>query len=94
MSGSVWVVQPKRRASREKWVSTVIPGIPNAFPSTTLAVLRPTPGSVTRSRSRFGTSPPNRSQRAWPTPMMAVVLARKKPVEPMIFSMSSRLAEA
>ena len=34
------------------WVSTVMPGMPNALPSTTLAVLRPTPGSVTRSLRR------------------------------------------
>ena len=46
LTGSVWVVQPKRRASRPKWVSTVMPGMPKALPSTTLAVLRPTPGSV------------------------------------------------
>ena len=58
LTGSVSSVQPKRRASRPKWVSTVIPGMPNALPSTTLAVLRPTPGSSTRSVRRGGTSPP------------------------------------
>ena len=54
LTGSVLVVQPKRRTSRPKWVSTVMPGTPKALPSTTLAVLRPTPGSVTRSSSRAG----------------------------------------
>ena len=49
LTGSVSVVQPKRRTSRPKWVSTVMPGTPKALPSTTLAVLRPTPGSVTSS---------------------------------------------
>ena len=57
-TGSSSWVQPSRRASRPKWVSTVMPGTPKALPSTTFAVLRPTPGSVTRSRSRLGTSPP------------------------------------
>ena len=51
-TGSSDSVQPKRRASRPKCVSTVIPGMPKALPSTTLAVFRPTPGSVTRSSSR------------------------------------------
>ena len=40
------------------------PGTPKATPRTTLAVLRPTPGNVTRSSMRFGTSPPNRSTSA------------------------------
>ena len=51
-TGSTLVVQPNRRASRPKWVSTVMPGMPKALPSTTLAVFRPTPGRVTRSFSR------------------------------------------
>ena len=54
-------VQPNRRARRPRCVSTVMPGTPNALPSTTFAVLRPTPGSVTRSSSRPGTSPSYRS---------------------------------
>ena len=37
LTGSVSVVQPNRRASLPTWVSTVIPGTPNALPSTTLA---------------------------------------------------------
>ena len=51
LTGSGPSVQPNRRASRPKCVSTVMPGMPKALPSTTLAVLRPTPGSVTRSSS-------------------------------------------
>ena len=49
LTGSRSVVHAQRRTSRSKCVSTVMPGTPNALPSTTLAVLRPTPGSVTRS---------------------------------------------
>src|SRR5215471_12584564 len=56
LTGSVCVVQPNRVASRAKWVSTVMPGTPNALPSTTFAVFLPTPGSVTRSFRRRGTS--------------------------------------
>ena len=37
-----------------------MPGVSNAWPRTTFAVLRPTPGSVTRSSSVAGTSPPKR----------------------------------
>ncbi len=66
LTGSSCSVQPKRRASRPKCVSTVMPGTPKALPSTTFAVLRPTPGSVTRSFSRPGTSPSKRSTSAAP----------------------------
>ena len=53
-SGARWDVSPNLRASRLTWVSTTIPdAIPNAVPSTTFAVLRPTPESAVRaSRSR------------------------------------------
>ena len=47
----------------------MIPGTPKALPRTTLAVLRPTPGSVTRSSSLPGTSPSNRSTSAAPRPI-------------------------
>ena len=79
LTGSVSVVQPKRRASQPKCVSTVMPGMPKALPSTTLAVLRPTPGRVTRSFSRGGTSPPNRSHSAWPSPIRRVRLGAVEP---------------
>ena len=87
------VVQPNRRDSRPKCVSTVMPGMPNALPSTTFAVLRPTPGSVTSSSSVLGTSPPNRSHSAGPGPS-GLVLAWKNPVDLRIFSSSSRSAAA
>src|SRR5665647_3763845 len=64
LTGSSSEVEPKRLAKRPTCVSTVIPGTPKALPSTTFAVLRPTPGRVTRSLSRGDTSPPNRSTSA------------------------------
>ena len=73
------VVQPNRRASRPKCVSTVSPGTPKAFPSTTFAVLRPTPGSVTRSSSRGGTSPPNRVAERLAQADQAVRLGAEEP---------------
>ena len=94
LTGSVSSVQPNRRASRPKWVSTVIPGMPKALPSTTLAVLRPTPGSSTRSLSRGGTSPSCRSTRAALSLSSDSVLARKNPSGPMIPSRVSRSAAA
>ena len=48
------VVRPSRRASRPTWVSTGRPGRSKATLRTTLPVLRPTPGRVTRSSSRVG----------------------------------------
>ena len=71
-----------------------MPGTPNALPRTTKAVLRPTPGSVTRSSSRPGTSPPKSSRSAAESPMSDFALARKKPVGRMISSSSSGTAAA
>ena len=65
LTGSVRSVHPNRRASRPKWVSTVIPGIPKALPRTTLAVLRPTPGSFDQVR-RAGAAPRRRTARPAP----------------------------
>ena len=93
-TGSSCSVQPKRRDSRPKWVSTVMPGTSKALPRMTLAVLRPMPGSVTRSLSLAGTSPSYRSTRACPSPIREFVLARKKPVEWIISSSSARSAAA
>ena len=56
-TGSVSSVMPNRRASRNTCVSTGKPGRPRATDRTTLAVLRPTPGNVTRSSTAPGTSP-------------------------------------
>jgi hypothetical protein len=75
-------------------VSTVSPGTPKALPSTTFAVFRPTPGSVTRSAIRPGTSPPKRSTSAWLSPSTEFVFARKNPVGLRISSTSARSAPA
>lgn len=93
-TGSSSVVQPNRRARRPKWVSTVIPGTPKALPRTTLAVLRPTPGRVTRSASRPGTSPSNSSRSAIERPIRDFALFRKNPVGRMISSSSAGFAAA
>ena len=82
LTGSVSSVQPKRRASRPKWVSTVMPGMPKALPSTTLAVLRPTPGSVTRSSRRGGTSPSYRSTSAGAQLEQRLGLGAEEPERP------------
>ena len=59
--GAVSLVQPKRRDNRPKCVSTVIPGVSKAWPKTTFAVLRPTPGKVINSSRVRGSSPPKSS---------------------------------
>jgi endonuclease-3 len=56
--GSLCFVSPSRPDMRPTWVSTTTPGVSKAAPSTTLAVLRPTPGSATSSSSVRGTCPP------------------------------------
>ena len=93
-TGSVSAVHCQRRTSRPKWVSTVIPGTPKALPRITLAVFRPIPGSVTRSSSRAGSTPSYRSTSAWPSPIRADVLLRKKPVGLISCSSSARSAAA
>ena len=58
-TASVWRVQPRRRARRPTCVSTTTPsGVPQTFPRTTFAVLRPTPGRARRASIVRGTSPP------------------------------------
>ena len=51
-------------------------GIPKAVLSTTLAVLRATPGSVTSSAMVRGTSPPKRRTSSPQAPWMALALFR------------------
>ena len=75
-------------------MSTGSPGSPKATLRTTLPVLRPTPGIVTRSSSAVGTSPPKRSTTAAAMPMRLFVLERKNPVERMSSSTSSGFAAA
>ena len=69
-------------------VSTGRPGNRNHTERTTLPVLRPTPGNVTKSSSSVGTSPPKRSSKACAIPMMLFVFERKKPVDWMTVSTS------
>src|SRR5687767_11717740 len=58
-SGCLFSVNPRRCDRRDTCVSTTTPvGMPNAVPSTTLAVFRPTPGNSTSSSRFRGTSPP------------------------------------
>jgi hypothetical protein len=58
LSGVVSVVNPRRRVRRCTCVSTAIPcGRPKAFPNTTLAVFRPTPGSPRSASIVSGTAP-------------------------------------
>src|SRR3989449_6619881 len=80
-TGSFSVVRPSSVVSRCTWVSTTIPSfLPNQVPSTTFAVLRPTPGSWTSCSMVSGTVPPWRSISACAIPMMDLVLLRKNPV--------------
>jgi hypothetical protein len=94
LTGSSSAVQPQRRTSLPKCVSTVMPGTLNALPRMTLAVLRPMPGSLTSSSSVAGSSPPCRSTTAAPNPINELALLRKKPVEWIIASSSARSALA
>src|SRR5215467_7130860 len=80
-SASSALVSPSRWLTRVTCVSTAMAGIPKALPSTTLAVLRPTPGSSTSSSTVRGTTPPWSSTSACPMPMSDLALALKKPVE-------------
>src|SRR6185437_15855263 len=75
-TGSVAVVRPSRPETRATCVSTTIPSLTsNALPRTTLAVLRPTPGSCVSSCMVHGTCPPcsSTSARAMPTRCRALL---------------------
>ena len=88
--GSSERVNSSRRAMRCTWVSTTIPSPrPNQEPSTTLAVLRATPGSVSNSSIVSGTRPPNCCITLRAAPTMFFALLRKKPVERISGSNSS-----
>jgi hypothetical protein len=81
-SGSVWRDQPRRRARRPTCVSTTTPsGAPKAFPRTTFAVFRPTPGSALSSAIVRGTSPPCCVTIAFAAPRIERPLALKNPVD-------------
>ena len=68
--------QRSRPVTRITCVSTGNPGTPNALPSTTLAVLRPTPGNVTSESIVSGTSPSKRSRSTAANPSRCLVLER------------------
>ena len=81
--------RPIRRDTRKTCVSTAIAGILKALLITTLAVLRPTPGSVINSASCSGTLPWYSVNNWWQVSMifLAFVLA-----SPQVFILSSRPA--
>ena len=86
---------PSRLETRSTWVSTAMPSaIPYAWPSTTLLVLRPTPGSSTIAAIVRGTSPPCSATSARAQPRMLRVLARKNPVGRIIVSICAGRALA
>ena len=93
-SGSGDVVKPSRRASRPTWVSTGSPGSLNATLRTTFAVLRPTPGRVTRSSIAEGTWPSKRSTSVRAIPSRLLAFERKNPVERISSSSASGSAPA
>lgn len=52
-------VRPMRLLTLNTWVSTGITSLPKSTAATTLAVLRPTPGSLSSCSTVSGTTPPN-----------------------------------
>lgn len=88
-SGAVLAVSPSRPAMRMQWVSVTTAGLPYTSPSTRLAVLRPTPGSFSRSSMLSGTLPPNSSLIIRQAPKMSLALARQNPQEWMSSPISS-----
>src|SRR5207245_8662784 len=58
-SGTRVFTSPSLFVSRVTCVSTAKPGMPKPAPRITFAVLRPIPGTVTRSSMPGGPSPPN-----------------------------------
>src|SRR5262249_46135177 len=92
--GGAWASRRGRLRRRFTCVSTKMAGCPNAVPRTTLAVLRPIPGSATRASMLSGTSLPCSSAMAWATRWMARVFWRKKPVGLIIASTPAESAAA
>src|SRR4249920_3293279 len=71
--------------TRKMWVSTAIVGSPKAMLSTTLAVLRPTPGSASSASRVRGTSPACSSTSFFDKATTFFALVRKRP---MVFTSS------
>src|ERR1700729_4094841 len=77
--GSLLVVSSRRREMRWTCVSTTTPSaILNQLPRTTLAVLRATPGSVSRSCMLRGTCPPKSATIFLAAPTTDLDLFRRK----------------
>ena len=77
---------PVRLATRKMWVSTATVGWPKAVLSTTLAVLRPTPGSFSSASRSAGTSPPCSSSRICDSAITFFALVRNSPMVRMCAS--------
>ena len=75
---------PVRLATRKMWVSTAMVGSPKAVLSTTLAVLRPTPGSVSSASRVRGTSPPYSATSFRDSATRFFALVRKRPMVRMM----------
>ncbi len=76
-TGSPVSLKPSFIEMRPTWVSTTTPsGLLYISPRTTLAVLRPAPGTLTRAFMSLGTSPSWRSSRALAAPCSDLALLR------------------
>ena len=87
-------VKPRRRETRRTCRSTGKPGTLSACPNTTLAVFRPTPGSLTSDFIDAGTVPSWSSASSAAAPLRDRALERKNPVGLTNVSSSSRSASA
>ena len=85
-SGVEPVASCSRLAMRKTCVSTAMAGWWKATLMTTLAVLRPTPGSLWSASKSSGTSPPNSVQSIWQVARMFFALLRKSPQSRISFS--------
>jgi len=80
--GSSFFVSSNRREIRCTCVSTTTPSaLPNHVPSTTFAVLRATPGNVSKPSMLSGTLPPNSLTTLRAAPTTDFDLLRKNPVD-------------
>ena len=75
-SGVLPEARPSRCATRNTCVSTASVGSPKAVLSTTLAVLRPTPGRASSASRWCGTSPPCSAMSACDSPITFFALLR------------------
>ncbi len=92
-SGCPCAVNPSLCESRATCVSTTMPAVmPKALPSTTLAVLRATPGSSSNSSSFGGTRPSYRSMIIRHEPLNRSRLVAKEPCRANIRLKLARLS--